>query len=150
MSKVIRLTESDLHNMIKEAINELDWRTYASAAKKDNRGRSNKFSMAAQKAFKNKYNNGLDTDKYGISTNYNTDKVYYNAPTPHYSKSLVSTYDFADDTCWDNDACSFDPDSIPQAKPRQQYKKAIKDIHHFNNSKSHYNNDTHAWENDED
>jgi len=34
MKQTIRLTESDLHNLIREAINELDWRTYANAAKK--------------------------------------------------------------------------------------------------------------------
>ena len=36
--KLIRLSESDLHNIVKESVNkvltELDWRTYASAAKK--------------------------------------------------------------------------------------------------------------------
>ena len=36
----IRLTESDLHNIIKESVNnilsELDWRTYQSAADKAN------------------------------------------------------------------------------------------------------------------
>lgn len=36
MSKVIKLTESDLHNMIKEAINELDWKSYPITAKKAN------------------------------------------------------------------------------------------------------------------
>ena len=38
MKKVIRLTESDLHRVIKESVkqvmNELDWRTYDSAAEK--------------------------------------------------------------------------------------------------------------------
>ena len=38
MKKVIKLTESDLHNIIKESVNnilsELDWRTYSSAASK--------------------------------------------------------------------------------------------------------------------
>ena len=36
--KLIRLTESDLHKIVKESVNkvltELDWRTYANAAKK--------------------------------------------------------------------------------------------------------------------
>lgn len=36
--KLIRLTESDLHKVIKESVNkvltELDWKTYANAAKK--------------------------------------------------------------------------------------------------------------------
>ena len=36
--KLIRLTESDLHKIVKESVNkvltELDWKTYASAADK--------------------------------------------------------------------------------------------------------------------
>jgi len=39
--KLIRLTESDLHKIVKESVNkvltELDWKTYASAANKSNR-----------------------------------------------------------------------------------------------------------------
>jgi hypothetical protein len=71
MSKVIRLTESDLHNMIKEAINELDWRTYASAAKKANdkgEDRSMNFADAATDSFnkefgyKEKVGNDLDNN----------------------------------------------------------------------------------------
>lgn len=38
MKKLVRLTEGDLHNIIKESVNmvltELDWKTYANAAKK--------------------------------------------------------------------------------------------------------------------
>ena len=38
MKKLIRLTEGDLHRIVKESVNqlltELDWRTYANAAKK--------------------------------------------------------------------------------------------------------------------
>lgn len=34
MKKRIRLTESDLRNIVREAINELNWKTYANAAKK--------------------------------------------------------------------------------------------------------------------
>ena len=38
MKKIIRLTESDLHNIVKEsvnrALNEMDWKTYMNASKK--------------------------------------------------------------------------------------------------------------------
>ncbi|MCR5065294.1 MAG: hypothetical protein K6A67_05930 [Bacteroidales bacterium] len=34
MKKTIRLTESDIRRMVMEAMNELDWKTYANAAKK--------------------------------------------------------------------------------------------------------------------
>lgn len=40
MKRTIKLTENDLHNIIKESVNhilsELDWRTYQSAAEKAN------------------------------------------------------------------------------------------------------------------
>ena len=64
MSKrTVRLTESDLHRIIKESVNnilsELDWKTYQNARHKaDERGgydRSLKFGDAAQKEFNNKY-----------------------------------------------------------------------------------------------
>jgi hypothetical protein len=35
MKQTIRLNESDLRNLIKEALNKLDWKTYANAAKDD-------------------------------------------------------------------------------------------------------------------
>ena len=38
MKKIVRLTESDLHGIIRNSVNkilsELDWRTYANAANK--------------------------------------------------------------------------------------------------------------------
>ena len=38
MKKIVRLTEGDLHNIIRKSVNniiqELDWRTYANAANK--------------------------------------------------------------------------------------------------------------------
>jgi hypothetical protein len=58
--QVIRLTESDLHKIIKESVNnilsELDWKTYDSARKKSREknpwgGRQYDFANAAQKAF---------------------------------------------------------------------------------------------------
>lgn len=68
MKKVIRLTESDLHRIIKESVNniltELDWRTYANAAKKSSSigdtKRARKFRQAASDSSNmQKYN-----DKY--------------------------------------------------------------------------------------
>jgi hypothetical protein len=66
--KLIRLTESDLHNIIKESVNnilsELDWKTYANAAKKRaEQGRhddANKLIDAANKSIRNKYTNTQD------------------------------------------------------------------------------------------
>ena len=56
--QVIKLTENDLHRIIKESVNnvltELDWRTYANAAKKaESNGdsdRARKFRQAASKS----------------------------------------------------------------------------------------------------
>jgi DNA mismatch repair ATPase MutL len=73
--KLIRLTEQDLHNIVKESVNkiltELDWKTYANAAKKrydnayaDNSGRAtnqqelekgNRLSQAANSAFEKQH-----------------------------------------------------------------------------------------------
>lgn len=51
--KVIRLTESDLRNIIKENLNELNWKTYANAAKK--RLKQNKDSNFKDKEAFDKY-----------------------------------------------------------------------------------------------
>ena len=73
--KLIRLTESDLHRIVKESVNkiltELDWKTYANAARKrygnayaDNSGRAtnrqelekgNQLSQAANNAFQKQH-----------------------------------------------------------------------------------------------
>ena len=60
MKNVIRLTESDLHNLIKESVNEvlkeLDWRTYDRASKKDyDKQRAQKFADMRDKTFNNEY-----------------------------------------------------------------------------------------------
>lgn len=58
--QIIRLTEEDLHNIIKESvkkvITELDWKTYMNAAHKDsNRRRRNEFRKTAIDKFNDKY-----------------------------------------------------------------------------------------------
>lgn len=94
-NKIIRLTESDIHQIIKESVNriitELDWRTYANAAKKrdaqiKNSGRDatdkggnrlshlrNQLDYAASDALTSKYsqkhNNGYPTNNADIYTN---------------------------------------------------------------------------------
>ena len=70
MKQTIRLTESDIRRMVMEAMNELDWKTYASAADKTLRGssrklrkkpmgdinnRAHKFARAAEDAFNRDY-----------------------------------------------------------------------------------------------
>ena len=64
--KVIRLTEGDIHRIVKESVNkvltELDWRTYANAAKKSREQASNDWDMAENDP-KN-YNHYYDYDKH--------------------------------------------------------------------------------------
>ena len=71
--KVIKLTESDLHKMIKEAINELDWKTYMNAAKARNDSgnykSSDKLMKHAQQQFNQKH--GLKNDFDGPGRIYN-------------------------------------------------------------------------------
>ena len=72
-NKVIRLTESDLHKIIKEAINELDWKTYMNAAKarydSGNYKSSDKLLKHAQQQFNQKH--GLENSFYGPGIMYN-------------------------------------------------------------------------------
>lgn len=78
--QIIRLTESDLHNMISEAVkvalNELDPRTYASAAIKainnrDSKGRGTKFYKAAIDSWNNEYGGDyFITDENGVNHEY--------------------------------------------------------------------------------
>ena len=61
--KLIRLTESDLHRIVRESVNnvltELDWKTYMNAAKKDwengNEERAERFAAAAEDAFNKEF-----------------------------------------------------------------------------------------------
>lgn len=92
MKQRIRLTESDIHRIVKESVNtilsELDWRTYASAAKGNKEwlkshpihkahqnNRTYDFQNAASDAFQKKYglegqyDNGAYTDKGTINLN---------------------------------------------------------------------------------
>lgn len=163
MSNVIRLTESDLHNMIKEAINELDWRTYASAARKSNDNeRHNKFAKAAKERFPKQYNNGFDTDKYSIDAYNPVDintRVHYDSrgADNHLSANIYDDNYYKKEGGYNASKNRFespimgDPDiDIPDLKSREQYKKAVNDFRCYHKGKAYYNPDTHAWENDED
>ena len=169
MSKVIRLTESDLHNMIKEAINELDWRTYASAARKENDNeRYDKFANAAKESFLKQYNNGFDTDKYHIGcnpTDINSGVGYvdYSGRDTGNFHHLCATNKYNDDNYYKKlggynasknrfeSPIIGDPDiEITDLKAREQFKKAANDYRCHHKGKSYYNPDTHAWENKKD
>ena len=80
--KLIRLTESDLHKVIKESVNkvltELDWKTYANAAKKAReQGRDSRwdFDRATERALDKQYGGhhlvGTDNETYQDFHTYN-------------------------------------------------------------------------------
>lgn len=119
--QVIRLTEGDLHSIIKESVNkiltELDWKTYANAAKiASNNGdnRTSKFRDAAITRFNNEYgyenlisNTGVENLK-AVPANYSDWETWRNkkkntlpldAETPHIS--LNFNYDDFDDFTFD-------------------------------------------------
>ena len=74
--KLIRLTESDLHRIVRESVNnvltELDWKTYASAADKrreqGSKDKAEELDNAASKALSKKYGRKLNT--YGVKPGY--------------------------------------------------------------------------------
>lgn len=60
MKKILRITEEDLKNLIKEGVNkvlsELDWRTYHNAAVKDyDKKRANNFALMRDKKFNDEF-----------------------------------------------------------------------------------------------
>ena len=108
MSKVIRLTESDLHNMIKEAINELDWKTYMNAAKaregQGNHNSSDKLMKHAQQQFNTKHGLNDKGQMFGKEGNDMQFKIGLNNGTVmgregNDNKSSYETY-IADKNGW--------------------------------------------------
>ena len=60
------LKESDIKDIVEKVINELDWRTYASAYDKEtNSARSNRFKDAATNAFNRQNGYGMTNIPYG-------------------------------------------------------------------------------------
>lgn len=104
--QTIKLNESLLRNIIKEALNELDWKTYANAAKKqadadgeyklshDKSNRAYKFNLAASNEF---------NKKYGHKGNYTDDftRLHANEPTNWGTTELPKLHLNASDLCDD-------------------------------------------------
>ena len=77
MKQIIRLTEGDLHKIVKESVNkvltELDWRTYQSAAEKSMKQSRNGDLQPQERAFNKQRSYAFDNyadkkfnDKHGI------------------------------------------------------------------------------------
>lgn len=93
MSKrTVRLTESELKNIITESvkniISELDWKTYANAARKsrergDDWTRASKFNHGANKAFRDKYGlRKLKNNGYDLKSDFIADVPYAELDSP--------------------------------------------------------------------
>ena len=67
LTKKIILKESDIKDIVEKVINELDWRTYASAydKEKSNPARSSRFKDAATNAFNRQNGYGMTNIPYG-------------------------------------------------------------------------------------
>lgn len=84
MKNRIRLTESQLHRVIKESVkqvlSELDWKTYANAAKKralqGNDDKAHALDDAATKSFNRKYEDEMPFARGNIATVYSPERGY--------------------------------------------------------------------------
>lgn len=162
MKKTIRLNESDLHRIVKESVNriltELDWKTYANAARKRaEQGASDydihQLDQAANKALFDKYKIDSDTHfpyapqidtKKGESVYVKNDDGSYSKKYPNASQTgrypqLGYQGDFNDtyyNPIGDNDVdepyerTSYD--NFPMHKERHN------DMHNYFNGKSKY------------
>ena len=92
--KLIRLTESDLHKIVKESVNrvltELDWKTYASAAKKrgiqgDPKGTMHDLSNAATRALRDSH----PTDGHKYNDEYPSIETFNDDYHGHAQKGMV-------------------------------------------------------------
>lgn len=139
--KVIKLTESDLHNMIAEgvrqALNELDWKTYANAARKRKMQGANVndvygLDMAANKALRRKY--AKDKDWFDdrvprINTTFSDRSQFLDYKrgdfgNNHYSRPLRDEFDDDDKNYWEIAPIKDDP--------------SYQDIHDYFSNKSRY------------
>lgn len=98
--KVIRLTESDLHNMIAEgvrqALNELDPRTYASAAEKRRLQGKKENAKSLMKAATNAWNNEFSDENTRLIPDFSNDYYDYEYPIEY---TIQSQENFDDDSC---------------------------------------------------
>ena len=145
--RLIRLTESDLHRIVKESVNkvltELDWKTYRSAAMKsaqrgDNwgvrhSGRPSDFLQASDREFEKQYF-GNHLDKYGhryLDDKYGGDDldVYKTTEEPDEWKGLPTDNKYTDKIVrtWNRDLPNYHPmfndDEIKHGYPHQSWER---------------------------
>lgn len=89
-TKKVILKESDIKNIVEKVINELDWRTYASAydKEKSNPARSERFKDAASNAFNRQNGYGLSNIPRGDGE---PEQPQFEPNSSIYSGSLMNT-----------------------------------------------------------
>lgn len=150
---LIRLTENDLHRIIKESVNniltELDWRTYANAAKKSRElgdDRERKFKKGAfDSSHKMAYN-----DKYGQT--YSSANIEFDddlkAIPDGMNKDSWGNYDYI--SGFGDEGYEYESDNFPNQKfygspsylnnknIESHYRDLEKQANDYNNGKSKY------------
>lgn len=109
-NNIVRLTESQLHQVIKESVkqvlSELDWKTYANAARKansngDDRLRASLFGVAAEREFRKKHglkdvsshSNFIDNEPFvSLDEPYENGYIAYGNKENPFTKSVDSFY----------------------------------------------------------
>lgn len=154
MKQTIRLTESTLRNMIQEAVtsalNEMDWKTYANAAKKDwengNEERAERFSAAAEDAFNRDFEYDEMDDElkyYGRPAHQNvhaanftprgTNGVAMSSWNPKLAR-LHSTYNSREGNDYTNPISNMKP----SRRTMDAYNRAKGEIQKYNNGDYNY------------
>ena len=88
VTKKTILKESDIKDIVEKVINELDWRTYASAYDKSNGARSNRFKDAATNAFNRQNGYGMTNIPYGDG---DPSQIQFNPDGAVYGGSMTYT-----------------------------------------------------------
>lgn len=138
--QIIRLTESDLHRVIKESVkqvlSELDYRTYLSAHKKaleqGDEDRASHFGVAARNAFNREYGYGLENIPYGDADD---NGIFPEKATDVYAGAQVYTPDEQDDNAIGGASSFMTTSGKAKDKQRPNKNYTIQDIH-ITNDKS--------------
>ena len=133
--KLIRLTESDLHRIVKESVNkvltELDWKTYANAHQKaklrGDKDRAGKFGRAAIDNFNKdykyyKHNNDEEPSYNSDYLDYGMTDMNGDSITSNVGQGWSTKYDWGDDF---KGEYNFQPDYINSKETRMPYAREI-------------------------
>ena len=99
MKKVIRLTESDLHRVIKESVkqvmNELDWRTYDNAARKSYFRARDAQTSAEREYHKRRYDRFNNATKNAFEKKFGTRDMVGRDNPPRNNREVLGQAQFA-------------------------------------------------------